>query len=270
MPVHSTAIVDPRAEVDESVEIGPRCVIDEHVRIGAGCRILFGAYLTGWTQIGEECILHPGSIVGHAPQDTKYKGERSFCRVGPRTIFREYATVHRGSGVESETVIGADCMLHVGAHVGHNASVGDRVVLGNHVLLAGHTQVGDDVTMGPGTGLHQFTRIGEWTRVESAVTIRQDIVPFASVSADDHIAGVNEDALETFSEAEVEDLRALFHVFLSGHRSFSELPGRLGDAARTAPGRRFVEFVNVGSQRGFAGGKAPDGHRTTGQSSNAG
>ena len=245
----------PCAEVHESVDIGPFCVIDEHVRIAAGCRIMHGAYLTGWTDIGENCVFHPNTIVGHTPQDIKYKGDRSFCRVGSRTVLREYATIHRGSAPDSETVLGEGCLLHVGAHVGHNARVGDRVTLGEHALLAGHSEVGHDVTMGAAAGLHQFTRIGEWAQIEASVTIRQHIVPFACVPADDLIGGINEAALDRLTPAEASDLGALFEIFLSGHRAFREARGRLAEAARTAPGHRFVEFLSVDTTRGYAGGR---------------
>jgi UDP-N-acetylglucosamine acyltransferase len=153
-------------------------------------------------------------------------------------------------------VIGAECLLCAGAHVGHNTSLGDRVELGDNVLLAGHTEIGTCVRMGSGAGVHQFTRIGEWARVESNVTIRQDIVPCACVSDDDHITGINEIALDAFTEEETADLRALLQLFLSGHRSFRELCRRMENAARTATGLRFVEFVCADSRRGFAGGKA--------------
>ena len=254
MPVHPTAILHPGAEVHESVDIGPFCVIDEHVRIAAGCRIMHGAYLTGWTDIGENCIFHPNTIVGHTPQDLKHKGDRSFCRVGSGTVLREYATIHRGSAPDSETALGEGCLLHVGAHVGHNARVGDRVTLGEHALLAGHSEVGHDVTMGAAAGLHQFTRIGEWAQIDASVTIRQHIVPFACVPADDRIGGINEAALDRFTQAEASDVRALFEVFLSGHRAFGQTRRRLADAAETVPGRRFVEFLSVDTTRGYAGG----------------
>ena len=70
MAIHPTAIIDPKAELDKSVEVGPFCVIEGHVRVGAGTRLYQGVYLTGWTQIGESCELHPGVIVGHEPQDS--------------------------------------------------------------------------------------------------------------------------------------------------------------------------------------------------------
>ena len=37
--IHPTAIVDPTAEIDESVEIGPYTIVQKNVIIGQGTRI---------------------------------------------------------------------------------------------------------------------------------------------------------------------------------------------------------------------------------------
>ena len=34
--VHPTALVDPRAELEEGVWVGPYCIIESHTRIGTG------------------------------------------------------------------------------------------------------------------------------------------------------------------------------------------------------------------------------------------
>ena len=67
MSIHSTAVVDSRAEIDSEVEIGPYVVIDGPVKIRRGTRIMAHAYLTGWTEIGEDNEIHPGAIVGGPP-----------------------------------------------------------------------------------------------------------------------------------------------------------------------------------------------------------
>ena len=45
--VHPTAIVDPRAEIDDDVQIGPYCVIGASVRIGKGVKFILTRSLPG-------------------------------------------------------------------------------------------------------------------------------------------------------------------------------------------------------------------------------
>ena len=77
MPIHPTAIVDPSARVAESADIGPYCIIGPDVEIGARTRLIAQVFTDGPLTIGENNTFYPYSSIGAAPQDLKYKGERS-------------------------------------------------------------------------------------------------------------------------------------------------------------------------------------------------
>ncbi len=259
MAIHPSAIIDTSAELDGSVEVGPFCVIEGNVRVGAGTRLYHGVYLTGWTEIGEDCELHPGAIVGHKPQDTKYDGARTYCRVGRGTILREYVTVHRGTIPESETVVGEDCFLLGGCHVAHNCVVGDRVTLINNVLLAGHVCVGDDATLGGYAGVHQFVRIGELAMVAGSARVAQDVLPFALTSVEGRVAGLNRVGLRRagVSREDVEAIRDAYRVLLTSGSSIAQACERLAREPRCGPCDRLLRFVQEESRRGLAGRSRP-------------
>src|ERR1039457_2757617 len=99
MPIHPTAIISPKAELDSTVEVGPNVVIEEHVKVGAGTRIWANAYLTGHTEIGRDNEIHMGAVIGHEPQDLKFDRTcRSYLKIGDRNVFRdEDVGMHRGA-----------------------------------------------------------------------------------------------------------------------------------------------------------------------------
>lgn len=255
MAIHPTAIVNPKAEIDPTVEVGPYCVIDAHVRVGPGCRLYHGVYLTGWTEIAEACVIHPGAVIGHEPQDVKYKGERTYCRIGRETVIREYVTIHRGTIPESETRIGERCFLLAGSHVAHNCVVGNQVTLINGVLLAGHVEVGDRVTMGGAVGVHQFSRIGELTMIAGNGIVTMDVVPYALVNRDGRISGMNRVGLRRagFARDEIQEIRQAYRLLFRTRRHFAEAVERTAAMVQTLAGRRIVEFLNAPSRRGYAG-----------------
>ena len=82
MPIHTTAIVHPKARIASTADIGPYCIIGEEVEIGSGTRLMANVYAEGPTWIGEENIFYPYTTVGVASQDLKYKGERAETRIG--------------------------------------------------------------------------------------------------------------------------------------------------------------------------------------------
>ena len=97
MPVHPSAVVHPGAKIDSDAEIGPFCSIGDEVEIGSGTRLLANVYVEGPTRIGSDNVFQPFSTVGVAPQDLKYRGERSETRIGDRNQIREFVTIHRGT-----------------------------------------------------------------------------------------------------------------------------------------------------------------------------
>jgi len=255
MPIHPTAIVSPQTDLDSSVTVGPFCVIEGHVQVGAGCRLYHNVYLTGWTQIGPDCELHPGVIVGHAPQDIKYKGERSYCRIGRGTILREYVSIHRGTVPESTTVVGEDCFLLAGSHVGHNCALGNRVTIINNALLGGHVEVGDGATIGGIAGVHQFVRIGELAMVAGAARAGMDVVPFALTDAVGRIAGLNRVGFRRagFPPEHIADIRNAFRILFSTRSSLENRIEQLASAVQSPPGHRVLQFAKASSKRGLAG-----------------
>jgi UDP-N-acetylglucosamine acyltransferase len=255
LAIHPTAIIDPKAELDSSVEVGPFCVIDGHVQVAADCRLYQGVYLTGWTRIAEECELHPGVIVGHAPQDIKYGQERSYCRIGRRTILREYTTVHRGTEPESQTVVGENCFVLSASHIAHNCQVGDNVTLIQNAILGGHARIGDRTTVGGAAGVHQFVRVGEGAMIAGTARVCQDVLPFALVDPAGRISGINRIGLRRANtpREHVLDIREAYRVLFGMGLPFHEAVGRLSETVKTPAGNKILEFVQAKSSRGIAG-----------------
>ncbi len=255
MPIHPTAIIDPRAKIDSTAQIGPFCVIEGEVEIGPGCRLMQGVFVTGWTTVGANCEIHPHAILGHTPQDIKYHGERSYCRIGKDCIIRENVSIHRGTIPDSETLVGEGCFLLGGSHVGHNCRVGNKVTLINNVLLAGHVVVEDRVTIGGGTAVHQFVRIGELAMVAGLGRISMDIPPFALTDPEGRIAGLNRIGLRRneYGREELFALREAYRTMYGRRTDFHEAMQQLATQAVTPATRKLLQFLESPTRRGHAG-----------------
>ena len=79
------------AQIGKDVEIGPYSVIGAHVVIGDGCKIHHQVSIDGYTTLGEQCEVFPQAVLGSAPQDVKYSGEKTRLDIGKKNIFREKA-----------------------------------------------------------------------------------------------------------------------------------------------------------------------------------
>jgi UDP-N-acetylglucosamine acyltransferase len=223
MSIHPTAIIDVQAEIDSNVEIGPHVVIDGAVTIKRGTRVMAHAYLTGWTEIGEDNEIHPGAVLGAAPQDKAYRGQESYLRVGDRNIFREYVQVHRGTAARSATVIGNDNFLMATSHVGHNCNVGDGVIFANGAMLGGYVEVGNSVFLSGNCVVHQFVRIGDYALMRGLSGTSRDVPPYAIIDWQHTVRGVNVVGLKRagFDETRIRAIRAAFRILFRPGRNLA-------------------------------------------------
>ena len=80
--IHKTAIVDNKAKVSNSVNIGPYSVIGPNVEIGGNVIIHSHVNISGNTKIGNGNKIYPFASIGNDPQDLKYNGEETKLVIG--------------------------------------------------------------------------------------------------------------------------------------------------------------------------------------------
>jgi UDP-N-acetylglucosamine acyltransferase len=171
--------IDPRAVIEDDVEIGPFCFIGPHVQIGRGTRLQNSVTLTGRVSLGQCNQLYPGVVVGAEPQDISYTGGETCVTVGDHNIIRECVTINRGSEKEDGiTSIGDHNFLMACSHVAHDCKLGDHIILTNGTLLGGHVHVHDHAIISGGVGVHHFSTIGKYAFVAGLSCVRHDIPPF--------------------------------------------------------------------------------------------
>lgn len=82
----------------------------------------------------------------------------------------------------SETRIGNDAFISMGAGVSHDCVLEDRVSLGGG--LSGYCHLMKGCRTAPGTFLHQFTTLGPGVFVTLSVKVVADVLPFTVLNAD--------------------------------------------------------------------------------------
>ncbi len=180
--VADNAVIDPRANIADSVEIGPFCVIGPDVTIGAGTRLENGVTLTGNVSIGRYNHIYSGAVIGGEPQDLSYRGSRTRVVIGDHNIIREGVTINRATEKEDGiTSIGDHCYLMACSHVAHDCRLGDRVIMANGTLLGGHVHVHDYASLSGAVAVHHYTTVGSYSFVGGLSRVLHDVPPFMLV-----------------------------------------------------------------------------------------
>lgn len=177
--IHPTALVDPAAQLHESVSVGPYTIIGPHVRVGEGTSIAAHCVIEGHTTIGEHNKIFQFNSLGAIPQDKKYAGEPCELVIGHRNVIREFCTFNIGTaGDKGVTRVGDDNWIMAYVHLAHDCQVGSHTIFANSTQLAGHVHVGDWTILGGFTVVHQFCRLGAHSFTAMNSLLFADLPPF--------------------------------------------------------------------------------------------
>jgi len=191
--IHKTCIIDSKAKISKTANIGPYTIIGPNVEIEGEVEIYSHVNITGYTKVGTGTKIFPFASIGTQPQDLKYKGEKNSLVIGENNTVREYVTINPGTERGgSITKIGNNCLFMISSHVAHDCMIGNDVVIANNVPLGGHVVIEDGVIIGGNSAVQQFTRIGRLAMIGGMTGVLKDIIPFGlSFGNRNFLKGIN-------------------------------------------------------------------------------
>ncbi len=251
--IHETAIIDAKAKISQSANIGPYSIIGPNVEIDEGTIIQSHVNISGCTKIGKNNKVYPFASIGSNPQDLKYKGEKTELVIGDNNVIREYVTANPGtSGGGGITKIGDKNLLMIGAHIAHDCLIGNNVVIANNAAIAGHAEIGDDVIIGGNCGVQQFARIGKMAMIGGMTGVSRDVIPYGlSFGNRNYLSGINLIGLRRRNVSNKEILtltEAYKEIFKTEHLhdNLAKLNGEFKDNSYV---KAVVDFINKDKKR---------------------
>ncbi|RKY35973.1 MAG: acyl-[acyl-carrier-protein]--UDP-N-acetylglucosamine O-acyltransferase [Candidatus Omnitrophota bacterium] len=256
--IHPTAIIHPKAELAQGVEIGAYSTIGKNVKINCNTKIGSFCVIDGDTQIGKRCNIFTGAVIGTAPQDLKYKGEATKVHIGDDNQVREYVTVNRGTIEKGVTSIGNKNLLMAYSHIAHDCEIQDGIVIANAGTCAGHVKVESKAIIGGMVAIHQFVCIGSMAIIGGCSKVVQDVPPYSMV--DGHpvrVYGANIVGLKRadIPEENINNLKKTFVILFRKKLSISNALEKVADEIPVDPFvLNLINFIKD-SKRGICRGK---------------
>jgi UDP-N-acetylglucosamine acyltransferase len=226
--IHPSAVVDPKAELDDDVVIGPFCAIGPHVKIGRGTELMSHVVIENHTTLGRDNRVFHHAVLGGEPQDLKFRGEPATLTIGDHNDIREFVTMHIGTeNGGGATEVGSHNLFMVGAHVAHDSIVADHCILANNVLLAGHITIDEHAVISGGAAIHHYVHVGRYAFVGGNSGVVHDCPPF--MASDGHparVRGVNTIGLQRggFAPETIEHLKECYRSLYRPKRSAPATP----------------------------------------------
>ena len=229
--IHATAIVDPKAELDSSVEIGAYSIVEAGVKIGANTRIGSHAVIKGPTTIGKNNHIFQYVSLGEEPQDKKYKNEPTTLEIGDNNTIREFCTFNRGTIQDKGTTkIGNDNWIMAYVHIAHDCTIGNNTIMANNSSLCGHVDIHDYAILGGFTVVHQFIRVGAHVITGLGSMVFKDIPPYVTAAGNDAKPyGINSEGLKRrgFSADEIASIKRAYKTMYRKSLSFEDAKNEL-------------------------------------------
>ena len=246
--IHKTAIIDTKAKISSSVDIGPYTVIGPNVEISDNVVIESHVNITGYTTIGKNNKFYPFASIGNDPQDMKYKGEKTKLIIGDNNTIREYSTINpgtaQGGGI---TKMGNNNLIMINAHIAHDCIIGNDIVIANSAAIAGHAEIGDNVVIGGNCGIQQFTRIGRMAMIGGMTGVSRDVIPYGlSTGNRNYLNGINIVGLRRnkVSNKEILGLTDAYKEIFKTERLNENLSKLNGDFKQNTLVKEVINFIN--------------------------
>lgn len=244
--IHPNALVDPKAQLGEGVSVGPFCTIGPDVVIKDRTQIISHAVISGATEIGEDCVIHPFACLGGPPQHLGHKGEVTRLMVGNRNQIREHVIMHLGTvGGGGITSVGDDCLFMAGSGIAHDCIVGNKVIFANQASCGGHVQIADFVFLGGSCAVHQFARLGRYCFIGGGAIVTKDVIPYGSVWGNHaRLEGLNLVGLKRrgFTREQILALRTAYRLMFADEGTFQERLDDVLEQYKEQP--QVVEIIN--------------------------
>ena len=237
--VHATAIVEPGAELADSVTVGPWSVVGKHVRIGEGTTIGPHCVLDGRTTIGRDNRIFQACSIGAAPQDKKYAGEPTELHIGDRNTIREFCSINIGTVQDQgKTIVGSDNWIMAYVHIAHDCRIGNQTIIASFAGLAGHVELGDWAIVGGQSGLHQFVKFGPHAMCAFASHVSKDVPPYMMVDGNPlGVRGFNAEGLRRrgYSAERIAVIKQMHRLLYRDNLTFDEARAQIAALAASEP-----------------------------------
>jgi len=242
------AVVDPKAELADDVEVGPFCTVGPDVRIGEGTRLISHVVVTGNTTLGKGNTVYPHAVLGCPPQDRSYRGGDTRIEIGDNNLLREAVTIHlgteKGGGI---TRIGSNNFFMVNSHAGHDVQVANGCLFANNVMLGGHVVVGENVNMMGGAAVHHLVTVGDYAWVGGYSRIHHDAPPYCKIDGADIVRPINVVGLKRagFTDDDIDALEDAHRQLFSKEHPLAVAMAQFDVSNGINPHvRRLIEFLD--------------------------
>ncbi len=165
------AYIGKNSVVGDGVKIYPQCYVGDNVVIKDNTTLFAGCRVYSFCQIGKECNLHAGVIIGadgfgFAPNEQN--NNKKVPQIG-NVIIEDYVEVGAGTTIDratlGSTIIRKGVKLDNLIQIAHNVEIGENTVIAAQTGVAGSTKIGKNCMIGGQVGIVGHLSIADGVKI---------------------------------------------------------------------------------------------------------
>jgi UDP-3-O-[3-hydroxymyristoyl] glucosamine N-acyltransferase len=154
------------------VKIHPNCFIGDNVVIGNNVTIFAGAKVFSETEIGNNCAIHSGAVLGADGFGFAPNPDGTFSKIPQigNLIIEDNVNIGACTTIDratmGSTIIRKGVKLDNQIQIGHNVEIGENTVIAALTGIAGSTKIGHNCMIGGQVGIAGHLTIGNNVRIQ--------------------------------------------------------------------------------------------------------
>lgn len=176
-------VIGEGAVIDPTAYIGCNCTIVGNVKIGAHTVVENNVSICHHTEIGEDCIIHSGVVIGAdgfgfafdeggLPVKAEHFGG---VTIGNRVEIGANTCIDRGT--IDNTILCDDVKIDNLVHIAHNVKVEKGALIVAGAIVCGSAHIGEESYVAPGGIIKNQLNIGKNSLVGLGAVVTQEVDP---------------------------------------------------------------------------------------------
>lgn len=173
--------IGSNVSIGDNVKIYPNVYIGDNVVIGDNTTIFTGAKLYSETQIGENCMIHAGVVLGadgfgFTPDEKgRYKKVPQIGNVVIENDVEIGSNTSIDRATLGSTIIRKGVKLDNQIQIAHNVEIGENTVIAAQTGIAGSAKIGKNCIIGGQVGIVGHIAIGDNVQVQAQTGISRNV-----------------------------------------------------------------------------------------------
>jgi UDP-3-O-[3-hydroxymyristoyl] glucosamine N-acyltransferase len=177
----SFSYIGQNVRIGNNVKIYPNTFIGDNVFIGDDSIIFAGVRIYSESEIGKNCVIHSGTIIGSdgfgfAP--TKEGGFTKIPQIG-NVIIEDWVEIGACTTIDratmGSTIIRKGVKLDNQIQIAHNVEIGENTVIAAQTGVAGSTKIGKNCMIGGQVGISGHLNIGNHVRIQAQSGVGRNV-----------------------------------------------------------------------------------------------